>query len=43
MGRPYQVQEAKPLLLPSHPLSLPFDLGVFPSIWDLLTHADLGL
>lgn len=27
MGRPYQIQEAKPLLLPSHPMSLPFDLG----------------
>jgi hypothetical protein len=27
MGRPYQVHETKPLLLPLHPLSLPFDLG----------------
>ncbi|KAI5474642.1 Zn(2)-C6 transcription factor [Pseudohyphozyma bogoriensis] len=28
MGRPYQIQEAKPLLLPLHPMSLPFDLGI---------------
>ncbi|KAL8276774.1 hypothetical protein RQP46_010830 [Phenoliferia psychrophenolica] len=28
MGRPYQIQDAKPLLLPLHPMSLPFDLGV---------------
>lgn len=27
MGRPYQIHEAKPLLIPLHPLSLPFDLG----------------
>ena len=29
MGRPYQIQDAKPLLLPLHPMSLPFDLGAF--------------
>ncbi|KAM0752863.1 hypothetical protein T439DRAFT_184423 [Meredithblackwellia eburnea MCA 4105] len=28
MGRPYLIHEAKPLLLPLHPMSLPFDLGV---------------
>lgn len=27
MGRPYQIHEAKPLLIPLHPMSLPFDLG----------------
>lgn len=27
MGRPYQIQEAKPLLIPMHPMSLPFDMG----------------
>lgn len=27
MGRPYQILEAKPLLLPLHPQCLPFDLG----------------
>ena len=29
MGRPYQVHEAKPVMLPAHPLALPFDLGEF--------------
>ncbi|SCV73644.1 BQ2448_6074 [Microbotryum intermedium] len=28
MGRPYQIHEAKPLLIPLHTMSLPFDLGV---------------
>ncbi|GAA6038041.1 hypothetical protein JCM8097_007513 [Rhodosporidiobolus ruineniae] len=32
MGRPYQIQEAKPLLLPLHPLCLPFDLGVIAHV-----------
>lgn len=27
-GRPYQVHDAKPFLIPTHPLSLPFDLGI---------------
>ncbi|GJN92676.1 hypothetical protein Rhopal_005711-T1 [Rhodotorula paludigena] len=32
MGRPYQIQEAKPLLLPLHPQCLPFDLGVIAHV-----------
>ncbi|GAA5953640.1 hypothetical protein JCM21900_003370 [Sporobolomyces salmonicolor] len=32
MGRPYQIQEAKPLLLPLHPACLPFDLGVIAHV-----------
>ncbi|KAK4051785.1 hypothetical protein OIO90_004609 [Microbotryomycetes sp. JL221] len=28
MGRPYQIHEAKPIMLPAHPMALPFDLGV---------------
>jgi hypothetical protein len=32
MGRPYQIHEAKPLLIPLHPMSLPFDLG---AVFDL--------
>ncbi|GAA93480.1 hypothetical protein E5Q_00121 [Mixia osmundae IAM 14324] len=28
MGRPYLIQDARPFLIPSHPLSLPFDLGI---------------
>lgn len=31
MGRPYQILEAKPLLLPLHPQCLPFDLGASPA------------
>ncbi|GAA5927886.1 hypothetical protein JCM3775_002755 [Rhodotorula graminis] len=32
MGRPYQIQEAKPYLLPLHPQCLPFDLGVIAHV-----------
>ncbi|GAA5884889.1 hypothetical protein JCM16303_005337 [Sporobolomyces ruberrimus] len=32
MGRPYQIHEAKPLLLPLHPSCLPFDLGVIAHV-----------
>ncbi|BGP26037.1 zn(2)-C6 transcription factor [Rhodotorula toruloides] len=32
MGRPYQILEAKPLLLPLHPQCLPFDLGVIAHV-----------
>ncbi|GAA5955855.1 hypothetical protein JCM3765_000017 [Sporobolomyces pararoseus] len=32
MGRPYQIHEAKPLLLPLHPACLPFDLGVIAHV-----------
>ncbi|GAA5920948.1 hypothetical protein JCM1841_003639 [Sporobolomyces salmonicolor] len=32
MGRPHQIQEAKPLLLPLHPACLPFDLGVIAHV-----------
>lgn len=32
MGRPYQIHEAKPLLIPLHPMSLPFDLGTLTRI-----------
>ncbi|KAK4047607.1 Phosphatidylinositol 4-kinase pik1alpha (PI4-kinase)(PtdIns-4-kinase) [Microbotryomycetes sp. JL201] len=34
MGRPYQIHEAKPIMLPAHPMALPFDLGV-------IAHAEL--
>lgn len=55
MGRPYQVHETKPLLLPLHPLSLPFDLGKLRGLgllWTqshasrlagLIAHAELQL
>ncbi|GAA5942811.1 Zn(II)2Cys6 transcription factor [Sporobolomyces koalae] len=32
MGRPYQIHEAKPLMLPLHPSCLPFDLGVIAHV-----------
>lgn len=42
MGRPYQIQEAKPYLLPLHPQCLPFDLGTSEpsSLWRLGPAAD---
>ncbi|GAA6064356.1 hypothetical protein JCM10212_001837 [Sporobolomyces blumeae] len=32
MGRPHQIHEPKPLLLPLHPACLPFDLGVLAHV-----------
>lgn len=29
MGRPYMIHDARPFLIPSHPFSLPFDLGEY--------------